>query len=138
MQNLKNCKRCGKLFLKTTRDICPDCHQKEEDDFLKVKQYLDKNPGATIVEVSEETEVSQKQIRKFIEEGRLLTSKYEALTIECKRCGKEISQGKYCESCQGELSQQFESVKGEPKQTDDETKETGKVHIKDRVDKRRR
>ncbi|OWZ84857.1 TIGR03826 family flagellar region protein [Natranaerobius trueperi] len=132
MENLKNCKSCGKLFLKVSRNICPDCFQEEEDCFLKVKNYLDEHPNATVLEVSTETEVTQKQIKKFIEEGRLITTQFTRLSIECERCGVEISQGKYCESCQEELKEGFKSSTTKK----EEQKEAGKIHIRDRLDKR--
>lgn len=150
MKNLKNCKRCGKLFVKVNKDICPDCVKQEEEEFTAVKEYLDKNPNATISNVSEETGVSEKMIRKFIEDGRLLTTKYSAVGVECKRCGKEISKGRYCEECQVELQKQLgalnqdkpkekEEHKGEPRGSEPPSiKETGQVHIRDRWQRRRR
>ena len=140
MENLKNCKRCGKLFLRVSRDICPDCFKQEEEDFEKVKKYLDDHPKAKIIEVSTETGVSQKQIKKFIEEGRLMASKYEAISVECRSCGAEITAGKYCEKCQEKLSKGFEAAKGDEqkKEKDTSQKEAGRIHIQDRLDRRKR
>lgn len=153
MTNLSNCKRCGKLFVKMNKAICPECLEQEEEDFEKVKKYLDDNPTATINQVSRETEVSEKMIRKFIEEGRLLTTKYAGISVSCKRCGKDINEGRYCDACQAELQNQMEAAKkGEdpeeapkkPKKDDKggfeppETKHSGKVHIRDRWNRRRR
>ena len=138
MQNLQNCKSCGKLFIKMSRAICPDCFEQEEEAFLKVKQYLDEHPKAPVVTVSEETEVSVKQINKFIRDGRILASQYEGLTVECERCGGEVKEGKYCESCKNQLQKEFESVTKDPKAPKgDSKKESGKIHIRDRLDRRR-
>jgi len=134
MENLKNCKRCGKLFLKVTRQICPDCLQQEEEEFSKVKDYLDENPSSSVAKVSSETGVSQNQIKKFIREGRLLSSKYSGVSTECQRCGKEISEGKYCDSCQNDLQKGFEAASQKEKK--EEPKTGGKIHIKDRLNRR--
>jgi len=105
---------------------------------LKVKKYLDENPKASILEVSTETEVTQKQIKKFIEEGRLMASEYSALNVECSRCGAEISQGKYCEGCKQELQGELDSVKKDDKPEKEEKKGGGKIHIQDRLSRRDR
>ena len=50
MTELRNCARCGKVYAKTVRDICPECYRKEEEDFQKVYRFLQnrKNREATI------------------------------------------------------------------------------------------
>lgn len=132
--DITNCPECGKLFKKMTKKICPECIQKEEDAFLKVKQYLDDNPGATVPEVSEETEVSEKKINQFIREGRLESTSFENISAPCMSCGKPTKTGKYCSDCTGKLQSDLEKAMGEKKEEKEEEKpkEGGKIHIRDR------
>lgn len=101
---LGNCKRCGKLYLRM-RDFCDDCYQKQEDDFLKVAEYLRDHPGIIIQELSEETQVSILQIRQFILEGRILVGNFPNLSYPCENCGTMIRTGKTCDICNDTLQQ---------------------------------
>ncbi|UMZ74999.1 TIGR03826 family flagellar region protein [Natranaerofaba carboxydovora] len=134
--DITNCPECGKLFKKVGKKICPECIQKEEEDFLKVKQYLDDNPGATVPVVAEETEVSEKRINNFIREGRLEASSFENISVSCMSCGAPTKRGKYCSDCTGKLQSDLEKAMGEKKEEkkedDDRPKEGGKIHIRDR------
>jgi uncharacterized protein len=110
LTNLGNCVRCGKLFLKI-RDICQDCYQKQEDNFVLVNDYLRNHKNGTIQEVSEETGVSIAQIRQFILAKRIQVNYFPNLTYPCDTCGSQIKEGKNCHSCMvtiNELSKQVE------------------------------
>jgi flagellar operon protein (TIGR03826 family) len=101
---LGNCIKCGKLFLRL-RDICNDCYQKQEDDFNKTSAYLRDEPGSTIQEVSEATNVSVAQIRQFILEGRILVGQFTNLSYPCEICGSMIRTGRTCKSCMESLNE---------------------------------
>ena len=106
---LKNCVKCGKLFSPQTGEkVCPVCKKEEENDFEKVKEYLWDNPNAKIQEVHEETGVEKDTIMKFVKDDRLVA---EGINVdwkhECERCGKPISHGRFCASCQNELVDGF-------------------------------
>lgn len=110
MTNLGNCTRCGKLFLKL-RDICPDCFQKQEDNFVLVNEYIRNHNNCTIQEVSDETGVSITQIRQFILANRIIVNNFPNLSYPCDTCGSQIKEGKKCQSCMvtiNELSKQVE------------------------------
>lgn len=67
------CSKCGS-FLKYKglgEYICEDCGFKEYDEYGKVRAYLEKNPGANIVQVEASTGVPQKTIHRMVEEGKL-------------------------------------------------------------------
>ncbi|MHC0038165.1 TIGR03826 family flagellar region protein [Pseudoneobacillus sp. C159] len=102
--NLGNCIRCGKLFLKF-RDICPDCFQKQEDDYEKVSGYLRKHRTATISQVNEDTGVTITQIRQFILAGRISVTDLPNLSYPCESCGNLIREGKRCLSCHQTINQ---------------------------------
>lgn len=135
--DITNCPECGKLFKKVSKKICPECIQKEEDNFLEVKKYLDDNPGATVPEISEETEVSEKKINQFIREGRLQATSFENISVPCMSCGAPTKKGKYCSDCTGKLQSELEKAMDEKKEDKkSDKKEGGKIHIRDRfIDK---
>lgn len=110
MGELANCKRCGRVFVKTVRDICNECYKEEEQLFEKVYKYIRKkeNRTATIQEVSEATDVEESLIMKWVKEKRIHTKDFPNLTYECERCGKPIQDGKICEDCALELKKQLE------------------------------
>jgi uncharacterized protein len=112
LNNLGNCIKCGKLFLKI-RDICQDCFQKQEDQFVLVNDYLRNHKNSTIQDVSDETGVSIAQIRQFILANRIQVHYFPNLYYPCDTCGSQIKEGKKCHSCLAtinELSKQIEKV----------------------------
>ena len=54
--DVRTCKKCGKLFQYTGigEVFCPVCKRKDEEDFEKVKKYINDNPGTLIEKVAEE------------------------------------------------------------------------------------
>lgn len=105
---LKNCKRCKKLFQYVVgKQTCPLCKDKEERDFKLVKEFLIKNPKSSIVEVYNETKVSIKQIEEFIKEERIELSQQSNILIYCESCNKPIYTGKLCQHCKMILSNQL-------------------------------
>jgi len=101
---LGNCPKCRKLYLRI-RNICDECYQKQEDDYLKVAAYLREYPGSTLQEVSDETKISVPQIRQFILAGRILMGSFPNLSYPCETCGKMIRGGKTCKSCLAQVNQ---------------------------------
>lgn len=68
-----NCSKCGS-FLKYNglgEYICEDCGFKMYDNYGKVRAYLEKNPGANVVQVEAATKVPQKIVYQFVSEGKL-------------------------------------------------------------------
>ncbi|HOJ78124.1 MAG TPA: MerR family transcriptional regulator [Bacillota bacterium] len=110
--DVRNCKRCGKVFQYRGHNICYNCITQEEEDFQKVREYIQKHPNSTTVEVSEATEVSIKTITRFLREGRLDCEGFDTsdLGLQCEKCGKEISSGRYCDECINELQSGFKEA----------------------------
>ncbi len=119
MGELANCARCDKVFVKTTKSICPDCVKEEEKQFQIVYNFLKKreNRQATIPEIVEATEVKEEIILQFVKDNRLRSSQFPNLSFPCERCGEPIASGKICERCKNDLSsdlrhqQEVEQVK---------------------------
>lgn len=110
MGELANCSRCNAVFVKTSRDICPNCYREEEEAFQKVYRFLSKreNREATMAEIVKATGVEEELIIKFIRMNRLEMSRFPKLAYPCERCGVDIVTGKLCEECSQEIIAEFE------------------------------
>ena len=105
--NLRNCSICGRLFAyQQGRTICSRCMDQEEEQYAIVRKYVRDHPGATVFEVAEETGVEEEIILQFLRDGRLQSRGF-AEVLECQRCGKIISSGKYCSQCLQDLDSQL-------------------------------
>ncbi|MHB8171468.1 MAG: flagellar protein [Thermincolia bacterium] len=113
---VKNCVKCGKLFMYVNRNVCPDCVEKEEQDYNKVRDYLKEHPGARVEEIGRETEVEEGLIMRFLREGRLITM--AAPELECLSCRAPILHGSLCEKCSKAVSHDIEVVQREKQATD--------------------
>ena len=108
---LQNCRNCKKLFNYITGEIiCPVCRDKLEEKYNQVKAYVRENPGAHINVVSEECEVSIKQIKKWVRQERLSFSKDSGISIDCESCGRPILTGRYCKECKTKMANKFSSA----------------------------
>jgi len=118
--DIRNCPHCGKLFAFNGKSkLCPVCCNSEEDDFLKVKDFLWDHPNASIEEVHVATDVERDLIIKFVRDGRLLAEGIDfEFMVECERCGQPIISGRFCAKCQQDLIDGFSSSKSN-KQKDD-------------------
>jgi flagellar operon protein (TIGR03826 family) len=121
MEDFRNCPVCGKIFVRKTRNLCPACVAEEEKDFDVVRKYLYAHPKANIVEVAEQTTVSEETILNFLKEGRLKAQGMSTM-LSCKLCGAPIGMGDYCESCLNSLNQKFSSPKSSAQARKDTSK----------------
>ncbi|MGI6668047.1 MAG: MerR family transcriptional regulator [Acetivibrionales bacterium] len=112
MPDIRNCRKCGKIYNYIGGPpICPTCRQEEEEDFQRVKKYLYENPGATMTQVSTELNVSIEKIRRFLREGRLEIANDDGnLVLECENCGKSIKTGRFCDDCERMLTAGLKSA----------------------------
>ena len=51
------------LILYVGSGVCPACSRKLEDKFMEVKKYVREHPNVDVKELSEEMDVSVRQIR---------------------------------------------------------------------------
>lgn len=138
MLNIIQCKLCDKPFNSFGSFICPDCLEKLDEDFLKIRDYIYDNPGKTNVDqIAEATEIDAKIILHLLEEGRLSTTGLSHLGLTCQICGKPIASGKMCDDCRGSLSRQLDSVLPPPPAKPD-PKTFGKPGAKMHVDHNKR
>jgi len=104
------CKQCGGVMV--YRGIgeyrCEDCGFDDYDDYGKVRRYIEKNKGATAMDIEAVTGVSQKTIRRMLKESRLEVASNSKMFLRCELCGKEIRSGAYCEACELSLHRTME------------------------------
>ncbi len=112
MPDVRNCKRCNRIFNYIGgAPICQDCKQQDEVNFKRVKEYLYDNPRASMFDVSKELDVSVQQIKMYLKEGRLeIVGNEGNMILECERCGKSITTGRYCDGCSREVTNDIKST----------------------------
>lgn len=109
--DVRNCPECGKIYRYAGRTLCPKCIEEDEKDFLKVKDYLRQNRGASIVEISDETDVEETKVIAYLREGRLqLVPGQTGIILHCERCNAQILSGRYCEACVKEVKSGFQQA----------------------------
>ena len=67
--DVRNCRGCGRLYNYiggSYRNLCPDCVRKLEEKFDIVKDYIEENHSATMNQISEDCDVSVRQLKKLI------------------------------------------------------------------------
>lgn len=108
---LMNCGNCKRLFNYISGDkICPKCVEVLEEKFEQVKDYIRENPRVNVNTVSEECEVSVKQIKKWVREERLTFADDSLVGLDCERCGRMIHSGRFCKKCADGLAGAMEEL----------------------------
>lgn len=109
--DVRNCRSCGRLFnYYSGQPICQACKDELEKKFQEVKEYLRKNPNTPIQVVSDENEVSVKQIKQWVREERLTFADDSPVGLDCENCGALIKTGRFCEECKSKMKTDFSKV----------------------------
>jgi flagellar operon protein (TIGR03826 family) len=114
MDQLANCLQCGGLYIRNAfRDSCAACYKEEEKLLTIIHQFIRKrqNRMATLEQVTIATGVSEEQIQKFIQQGRLRVKEFPNLGYSCSGCGNLIQTGAMCENCLRGFEQELEEIK---------------------------
>lgn len=128
------CKKCSKLYQPLSdAPYCPVCMEKLDEDFELVKEYIYNHPMANVVEISEETGVSEKDVFYFLKEGRLSLSEDNGMLL-CESCGRSITTGRYCEECRKRMERELNSLISQSMEKKRQPSGLGRMHlnIKDR------
>lgn len=108
---IMNCKQCGRVFqAEGIEKLCSRCRSNDEEDFKVVREYIYDNPDANIKDVAEETGVLEEKILKFLRAGKLILKGENAMVLDCERCGKGISTGRYCDECSSAMARELKSA----------------------------
>lgn len=115
--DVRPCRNCKRLFnYLSGTPICPSCQDKLEKKFREVKAYINEHPSAGIKDISEDVDVTTKQLKTWIREERLKFADDSPVGIECMNCGKTIKFGKYCEACKGKMISNLSKAVVRPQQ----------------------
>ncbi len=110
---VRTCSKCKRLFnYLSGASICPGCKAKLEEKFQEVKEYIRENPAQGVTEVATATDVSPKQIRRWIREERLSFSEESGVGIDCESCGAMIRSGRLCQKCKDKLLGRVDGMYG--------------------------
>lgn len=111
-KNLRTCKLCGGLYYYRGfgYGYCERCTKLDDDMFHKVKDYIWENGTASVAEVSEDLQVSERQIYNYLKDGRLEIPDGSPIYLKCERCGTDIRYGRYCPECATHIHKNLSSV----------------------------
>ena len=115
--DLRNCRKCGKIFGYSGVGpvICENCKKEAEERFQKVKDFIRDNPATSINDVAEECEVTVQQIKQWVREERLEFSKESGVVFHCENCGAPIRSGRLCENCKNQMANELGNMYEKPK-----------------------
>lgn len=98
---IRNCKRCDEVFNFVSSPYCPRCAEEVEGLYKAIKNYVYKNPDATVEKISSELGIEQELVFEMLHDGRLEWKPKEV--AYCGICGEAISAGRLCQNCAGQL-----------------------------------
>ncbi len=123
--DVRNCKNCKRLFnYLGGEQICPACKEELENKFTKVRDYVWDNKNASMEQISEECEVSVKQIKQWVREERLVFTDDSGMGIECENCGALIKSGRFCDACKASMANNLSSVIKKPEKAPEPKKKS--------------
>ena len=96
---LKNCPRCGALFMDMGQKMCPECIRAEQEMEDKAADYVREHPDAHVKEIAKETGVKESIIMRMVRQGRFMSSSGVKISYPCEHCGKPIYNGRLCDAC---------------------------------------
>ena len=92
---------------------CEKCKTKDYDNYGKTRNYIEKNPGASAVDIEKNTGVSKAAIREMLKESRFEIVEGTKSFLRCEGCGKEIRSGRYCQECEKDIHKLIEKQQRE-------------------------
>lgn len=124
MNDVRQCRFCGKLYRYIGNKLCPDCVREMDEAQIKVRDYLFDHPGADVKEISEGAELEERTVLYLLKEGILSVNQGAVVAsgLRCSMCGKSISVGKMCNGCRTSLGKSLNSVLPEGKANPEDRK----------------
>jgi hypothetical protein len=107
------CNYCNRLFNSVgIAKVCPVCRTMLDDEFLKIRSFLYKNPEETnMVIVSESLDIPEKVISYLIGEGKLEFGGSGG-KMRCKVCGSPCA-GVLCSKCRDSFASETKNLSAE-------------------------
>lgn len=109
--DVRQCKKCRKLFNYIRSPFCSDCQTAIDADQLQISEFLHDHRGAGVEEIALETGVERSIILYLIREGRLKLSSESP--IHCERCETPILTGRYCRGCRESLHSELSHLENQ-------------------------
>jgi flagellar operon protein (TIGR03826 family) len=133
--NVDNCPGCGRVYVKNSYKLCPNCFKDIELQYEKCLKYLRDNRTSMMTELSEATEVSTRQITKFIREGRISIKGNPNMGYDCEVCGTAIRENTMCEPCRSRLAKESKDLHEDETRKKIQDVQSGKIgfNIRDRL-----
>lgn len=116
-ESLETCRNCRIIFryMGFGEKYCPSCKKADDEEFKIVKDYLWDNPGRTLIQTSDDCNVTTDKIRKWLREERLEYVTVEGSGLTCDRCGTQIRSGMFCDDCKHKMVGSLEKMMEKPK-----------------------
>lgn len=112
---IRNCERCGKVFLPVAgRPYCGECAQAAQEEFERVRSYVRDNPNSDIFAVSKATGVPTERILRYVRDGRLEVAQGASWGLKCLLCGSPITIGRFCLQCAGGMQEEIREARKKP------------------------
>lgn len=117
MQEVRNCRKCGALFIKKgkeQRDLCDKCLKYQEDLLNSVQEFVERTPGTMITqtELMEQFNIPLKEFEYLYLKGKFIRIAKQ-LIINCKICHKEApalgNSNMVCAECAKKIEGGFDS-----------------------------
>ena len=108
--DIRQCRRCRKIFNYISNPNCPNCVRELDEIFYNVRNYLYEHPKSDVAEICEQTDAEEDEVITWLREGRLILTHPENGLLRCETCDKPIASGRYCEACSNEVKKQLEST----------------------------
>jgi len=92
MANVANCKKCGTLFLQTSkRDICDKCFEAQNKMLSEINRYVitSQEPTITVDELLKKFNLTKDEFEAFYEAGKFVKIG-QKVTFVCSKCGKTV------------------------------------------------
>ena len=113
---VRNCRGCNRLFnyVGGAYLLCPACKEDLDNKFANVKKYIRENPKATMNQISEDNDVTVKQLERWVREDRLVFADDSPIGIDCEGCGAMIKSGRFCNNCALTMQRNFGNMYSKP------------------------
>lgn len=104
-----NCRKCRKIFQRTTNPLCSECHQQSLNQVSNAYRFIQENPHLTLEEVSDHCQIPYKELETMLFDGKLGTAAGSVI-YHCQRCTRPMSaimrRGRFCMSCADKIENQ--------------------------------
>ena len=92
MANVANCKKCGVLFLQTSkRDICDKCFEEQNKMISEINRFvlMAEEPEVPLETIFEKFPITRNEFEEFFVAGKFVRVATK-ITMICTKCGNKV------------------------------------------------